>query len=123
MTRELTSQEAFTWLTKITPGCRNADLEKIIATDRECSYHYAKDVLKGRFELGEPIIAQCAHHAYHYARNVLKGRFELGEPVIAKGAWSYHYALNVLDGRFELGEPAILKSVYAKEYKRKFNIQ
>jgi hypothetical protein len=53
-----------------------------------------------------------------YARNVIKGRFELGEPVIAKDAQrSFMYARNVIKGRFELGEPKILKSIYAEDYK------
>ena len=69
---ELTPKESYTWLTKIMPGCRNAELEKVIATSAK---------------------------------------------------WSCKYAGNVLKGRFELAEPKIAKSVYAKEYKRKFNIQ
>jgi hypothetical protein len=47
-------------------------------------HFYAKRVLEGRFELGEPIIATSSEYVYHYARDVIKGRFELGEPVILK---------------------------------------
>ena len=84
---ELTPKEAYTWLAKVTPGCRNAELEKIIATDSYCSYCYAEEVLKGRFELGEPAIATHTRLSYDYAKDVLKCRFELGEPAIAKNAY------------------------------------
>ena len=45
---------------------------------------FARDVLKGRFELGEPTIAKDAKTSYYYARDVIKGRFILGEEAIAK---------------------------------------
>lgn len=35
---------------------RNANAEAIIAQDAESSYMYARDIIKGRFELGEPTI-------------------------------------------------------------------
>ena len=121
---ELTPKEAFTWLAKIMPGCRNDDLEKIIATDAYSSYRYAFNVLKGRFELGEPIIATDSFYSYLYAREVIQGRFELGEPAIAKGYnESYMYAVNVLKGRFELGEPEIYESGLVNFYKSMFNIK
>jgi hypothetical protein len=50
------------------------------------AYDYARDVIEGRFELGESAIAKDAHWAYEYARDVIKGRFKLGEPAIAKDA-------------------------------------
>jgi hypothetical protein len=46
------------------------------------AYLYARNILKGRFELGEPTIATDANYSYLYAKNILKGRFELGEPII-----------------------------------------
>ena len=120
----LTPKEAFTWLTKVMPGCRNPDLEKTIATDALHAFCYARDVIKGRFELGEPVIAQDHKWAYMYAAYVLEGRFELGEPIIAKNAqYAYYYAHDVLKGRFQLGEPIILKSIWADEYKEQFNMQ
>ena len=45
---ELDPKEAYVWLTKITPGCRNDDLEKIIATNAEWAFRYAY-VIKCRF--------------------------------------------------------------------------
>ena len=49
----------------------------------EYSYLYARYVLKGRFELGEILIAANPEYSYLYARDILKGRFELGEQAIA----------------------------------------
>ena len=46
------------------------------------SHYYARDVLKGRFELGEKAISMSARYSYYYARDILKGRFELGEKAI-----------------------------------------
>jgi hypothetical protein len=61
---------------------------------------------------------QSVEDAYDYACDVIKGRFELGEPVIATNAYySYSYACDVIKGRFKLGEPKILKSIYAEDYK------
>ena len=49
--------------------------------------HYAKDVLEGRFEIGEPAIATDQEFSYGYARFVLKGRFELGEKIIKSSTY------------------------------------
>ena len=56
--KELTPKEAYTWLTKVMPGCRNTELEKIIATSAKWAYQYAVNVIKGRFELGEKKILE-----------------------------------------------------------------
>jgi len=72
------------------------------------AYHYAREVIKGRFEAGEAAIARDAACAYLYARDVIKGRFEAGEAAIAGDAWwAYRYAHDVIKGRFEAGEAAI----------------
>ena len=96
--KDLTPQEAYTWLTQITPGCRNPDLEKVIATDAYWAYEYAYCVLKGRFELGEPIIAKDPELAFNYAVDKIKYRWKIAEPII-------------------------LKSNYTNKYKNHFNIQ
>ena len=84
--------------------------EKMWARDPQTAYSYAKDVLKGQFELGEKAIAKDALNSYSYATQVLNSRFKLGEKAIAKSAkFSYLYAVDVVHGRFELGEPAIAK--------------
>lgn len=88
------------------------------------AYHYALWVLKGRFELGEKLIATDPHYSYYYAGDVVKDRFVLGEPVIATNAhYSYRYACDVLKGRFDLGEPTITTDTnYKKLYERHFSI-
>jgi hypothetical protein len=92
--------------------------ESAIAKDARYAYEYARDVIKGRFELGEQVITADARYAYSYARDVIEGRFELGEPaIVANAHYSYVYACYVIKGRFELGEPKILKSLYAEKYK------
>jgi hypothetical protein len=45
--------------------------EPEIAKDAYWAYHYANDVLKGRFPAGEPAIARVPKHAEEYARRVL----------------------------------------------------
>ena len=65
--------------------------------DAESAYSYARDVIKGRWELAEPTLAQDAGCAYLYAQDVIKGRFELAEPTIAQDAhYAYRYAINVI---------------------------
>jgi len=67
------------------------------------SYWYARNVINGRWELGEAAIAKDTEWSYKYACNVIKGRWELGEVAIAKDAeWSYWYARDVIKGRWEL---------------------
>ena len=55
--------------------------EKAIATSSEFSYEYAYLINKP-FLLGEPAIAKNAWWVIQYAKEILKGRFELGEPTI-----------------------------------------
>ena len=93
------------------------ELESIIATDAVWSHHYAKYVIKGRWEPGEAIIVTDDYYPYLYAKNVIKGRWEPGEASIATDDWhSYLYAKNVIKGRFPLCEPVISKSVYWEDY-------
>jgi hypothetical protein len=89
--QQLTPQEAYTWLTKIMPNCRNDELEQIIAQDINLSWNYAFLVVKGRFELGEPAIANNGHLAYLYAVAIIKERFELAEPTIKKSVYWDNY--------------------------------
>jgi hypothetical protein len=89
------------------------ELELEIAKDPKWAYEYALNVIKGRFELGEPVIAKDAKLAYNYALNIIKGRFPLGEPAIAKDLkYAYWYARDVIKGRFPEGEPAIARDPY-----------
>jgi hypothetical protein len=89
--------------------------EAIIATHPYYAYCYARDIIKGRWELGEAIIATDPQYAYSYAISVIKERFELGEAAIATNPcyayeYIYYYARDVIHGRFELGESAIAKT-------------
>ena len=95
--------------------------ESIIARDAQNSLYYAENVLKGRFALGEPAIATDAVYSYDYANYVLKGRFEAGEEEIATSdSYSYLYAKNVLKGRFELAEAIIKKEKYLETLYKEF---
>ena len=94
-------------------NCGDSELEAVIATDAMWSFVYARNVLRGRFELGEPAIATSPEWAYCYAKNVLGESFELGEPAIATLPYtSYGYAERVIRDRFELGEGAIARHDY-----------
>jgi hypothetical protein len=93
-------------------------------TDPKAAFYYARDVIKGRWEQGEPIIATAPQWAYSYAISVIKERFELGEATIATvSVCAYWYALYVINGRFELGESIISTDGYfAYEYAKDFLI-
>ena len=47
-------------------------------------YLYAKEVIKGIWQEGEAVIAEDNWYSLLYARNILHGRFLLGEKAIAK---------------------------------------
>lgn len=91
--------------------------EEAIATDGYYSYHYAYMVLGGRFELGEAAISNSARFSYFYAKDSIKGRFFPGEKSIADvAAYAYSYSTIVVGGRFKLGEDTILESSHAGGY-------
>lgn len=101
----------------------------IISTSPAYSYSYAKDILKGRFEQGEPAISKNASYSLKYAKDVLGGRFELGEKSIARNVeTAYEYARDIIKERWYTGEKEILKNswyayLYAKNViKRKVSI-
>ena len=50
------------------------NLEKLISTNAEFSYHYANDVLDDRFFLGENAISQDSFFAYNYAKHIVHGK-------------------------------------------------
>jgi len=83
-------------------------LEHTIGSDAFWSYKYARNVIKGRWVLGEAAISQEARSSYFYARDVIDGRWELGEAAISENAeMSFWYAREIIGGRWELGEAAI----------------
>jgi len=114
----MTPQEAYNEAEEL--GKRIPKLETIISQDFNCSYLYAKEIIKGRFILAEPIISQDAYCSYGYARCVIEGRFISGEAVISKNArYSYCYAKYVIKGRlpdFMHNEMILSNHEYAKQY-------
>lgn len=101
--------------------------EKFLYTDYGVYlYHlpiteYRKQILKGNVLTMDSIKSGIC---YWYARNILKGRFELGEEMISKHAWGCHkYSIDVLKERFLLGEEMIKQSKYCKDYEKHFNIK
>jgi hypothetical protein len=77
-----------------------------------------------RFIKYENIIARSSYYSYCYARDILKGQFELGEKQIAKDPYcSYLYACEALGRRFILGERSIIGSYYAIYYENHFDCE
>jgi len=79
-------------------------LEQIISKDAYYSYFYARNVIKGRWKLGEAAISEDAIHSYFYARDIIKRRFVLGEAAISESPWYIHaqwwYAYDVIKGNW-----------------------
>ena len=85
-------------------------LEHTMCSDEECSYKYARDVIKGRWVLGEAAISESFLFSYWYATNVLNNC------ITPKGAAKVSF-----ENRFELGEAAISKDAkYAELYAKHF---
>ena len=58
----------------------------------EDAYNYACDVIKGRWEEGESIIATDNEYAYWYARDVIESRWKEGELIIMFSDYASDYA-------------------------------
>lgn len=61
---------------------------------------YASEVIKGRWQEVEPYMSRKAYRALHYAKDVIGGRFELGEETIKRDehAWrDYQRFLHRID--------------------------
>lgn len=85
------------------------EIEEAIFCNAYQAVLYARDVLGGRFERAEPVIAQNPVNACQYAEGVLGGPFLLAEPTIATDASaSLRYAI-FLRSRFPAGEQKILE--------------
>lgn len=90
------AKEAF--LTAQRLGTSYPEGEDDIAKDPYYSVEYSKIV--GRFEKGEPAIANSAKLSAYYAVKILKDRFILGEPAIATSAYySCAYITYLLKGK------------------------
>ena len=74
--------------------------EKVISEDAEFAYKYAMDILDGkRFIEAEHAIATDEYDMYnfYYARDILKGRFELAEPTMKKEEYIWEEYTKFLD--------------------------
>lgn len=110
-----------------------AELEKIIASDDECSYTYAKSILKGRFILGEKSILQNPEITIKYLVDVLglsigsqvlspvipEETVESVENIVSTHPEAAYLYSCLTNKRFEKGEEAISESaeysfLYAK---------
>ena len=91
-------------------------LEPIIMQDSLSaywSYHYACNVIKGRWPEAEPNIMQNAQYAYWYARYIMQERWLEAELVIAQDAeYAYLYTLHIIKGRWLEAEPNIMKNTW-----------
>ena len=113
------------YLADIQRAARDGRYRDVLKNDAEIATLFARDVLNGRFEEAEDIIATSAKWSYVYAVSVLGNeRFEQGEPAIATDSgYSLSYAFHVLEDRFKMGEPAIRQNEKNwNMYKRQFNI-
>ena len=52
----------------------NPEIEHILSQDARYSFFYAKDIIKGRWELGENTISQDIYFSFLYAKDVLKNK-------------------------------------------------
>lgn len=74
-------------------------------------YHYAINVIKGRWTKAEEYIKKDAEWAYYYAYDVIKVRWLEAEEYIKKDAkWAYYYALYIIKGRWPEAEEYIKKN-------------
>lgn len=71
------------------------NLEMIIATDAKYSFWYAKYVLRGKFKLGERIIASNHYINKQYNDDVINYDFELADNI-------YKEAVEKVNGRVDL---------------------
>jgi hypothetical protein len=55
------------------------EIENVLSQDARYSFFYAKEVVKGRWELGENAIIQDTYFSFLYAKDVLKNK--LPEPM------------------------------------------
>jgi lambda repressor-like predicted transcriptional regulator len=85
--------------------------EDMVEKNSECSFSYARYVIKGPWPKGEDAIAKSAKYSCDYAKEVIRGPFPKGEDIIAKsGNDSYYYAKYVIKGPWPKGEDAIAKN-------------
>lgn len=116
----MTPKEAFEKCLK--ENRRILELEEMISTNMDCSYLYARDVIRGPFQLGEDVISTDSYYSYFYVLHVIKKPWKKGEEIISKDSeFSYEYARNIIKGLFKKGEDAIIRKP-SLSYKYAINI-
>ena len=70
---------------------------------------YNKSILNGPDSESELILSQYSNFSYLYAKNVLKTRFLLAEPLLADSFQGIYYAQDILKSRFNLLEQNLNK--------------
>lgn len=110
----MSSQDAYDLVFQT--GVSSLELEGSISKDGNCSFRYANNVLKNKFELGEESIGKDSHFSYYYAIHVIRDRFELGEKAISHNCYDSYYAFYALNGRFKLGEGIIMKTMNSNSF-------
>ena len=83
---------------------RIPELEDFIATDKICSYRYARDIIKRRWKHGEKNIVNDPEWSYRYARDVIEGPFYLGHAVIFNSFWKDKYINFLKSINYDLSE-------------------
>jgi hypothetical protein len=101
-------------------GKINKDLEPIIIKDSKYAYHYAMQVIKGRWIEAEQYIIKDPYYAYFYARDVIKNRWIEAENIISTSSeYAYFYARFIIKGKLpeNMHNMMLLHADnYAKEY-------
>jgi len=94
-------------------GGRWLEAEPMIMTSPGYAYFYSRDVIKGRWLEAEPTIIADMAYAYYYSRDVIKDRWPEAEPIImASPEYAYNYSLDIIKGRWPEAEPVIMKNSY-----------
>lgn len=83
---------------------RTLELEKIIATNAQTSYLYAKEIIKDRFILGEKIISQEVFYSFLYAQHVIKGPFIECHSIIFNSSYKKDYILFLKEINYDLNQ-------------------
>lgn len=85
-------------------------------------YHYALNVIQGRWEEAEPIISTDVEIAYEYAKNILKGRFPAAEHLFTDIDYEKGVARNyVYELHHDTQNEIIQQIQYAYEAKKAYD--
>jgi len=100
-------------------GKRIPELEGILLKDAVYSYLYAKEIIKGIWELAEPVISQDAFVSYCYAKNVIKGKlpdFMHNQMILENDKYAKEYIEFISKNLDSPNNNMTPKEAYAKAY-------